>query len=160
MAAPGTQSLIVYILTSSLAHAYLSSKEVLKSGGMYLWRPDLSNWHMQYIELIPIDINKKTDKGKKKKSIWYHPNDDRSLLSPRLHLPIYRRAQTVILLGATTEWMALCQLLPAINRIRSLFPLFARPLSLSVRLLPTLLLSLMFLLHTQDIISFFGLGIT
>lgn len=60
---------------------------------------------------------------------------------------------------ATTEWVARCQLLSAINRIRSLFPLFAQPLSLSVRVLPTLLLlllSLTFLSNVQDTSSLFS----
>lgn len=76
-------------------------------------------------------------------------NDGRTLLSPKLDLTTYPRERTEVRLGATTEWMALCQLLSAINRIRSLFPLFAHPLSLSVPLLPTLLLCLAFLPHAQ-----------
>lgn len=89
-----------------------------------------------------------------------HPSESESRLSPWLHLTIDAQAPAEVRFDATTEWVARCQLLSAINRIRSLFPLFAQPLSLSVRVLPTLLLllllSLMFLSHIQDTSSVFS----
>lgn len=103
--------------------------------------------NMTHIFSPPFIKDKKKIRNKKNEPTETYQNDDRTLLCPRLHLTIYPRERTEVRLGATTEWMALCQLLSAINRIRSLFPLFAHPLSLSVRLLPTLLLSLMFLSH-------------
>lgn len=86
-----------------------------------------------------------------------HPSESESRLSPWLHLTIDAQAPAEVRFDTTTEWVARCQLLSAINRIRSLFPLFAQPLSLSVRVLPTLLLlSLMFLSHIQDTSSLFS----
>lgn len=85
-----------------------------------------------------------------------HPSDE-SCPPPWLRLTIEAKAPAEVRFDASTEWVARCQLLSAINRIRSLFPLFARPLSLSVRVLPTLLLlSLIFLSHVQDTSSLFS----
>lgn len=90
--------------------------------------------------------------------IGCHPSDNESRPSPWLHLIIEPKAPAEVRFDASTEWVARCQLLSAINRIRSLFPLFAQPLSLSVCVLPTLLLllSLMFLSHVQDTSSLFS----
>lgn len=87
-----------------------------------------------------------------------HPSDE-SRPSPWLRLTIEAKAPAEVRFDASTEWVARCQLLSAINRIRSLFPLFAQPLSLSVRVLPTLLLlllSLIFLSHVEDTSSLFS----
>lgn len=61
-----------------------------------------------------------------------HPSDNESRLSLWLRLTIEPTAPAEVRFDACTEWVARCQLLSAINRIRSLFSLFAQPLSLSL----------------------------